>query len=75
MMLLVILSKHIFNDKCTIMSTDKDFLQLVDERIKVYSPTKKLMYDEERIKNEYGIDPKNFFYCTELWMEINQMGY
>ena len=53
-------AKHIFNDKCTIMSTDKDFLQLVDERIKVYSPTKKLMYDEERIKNEYGIDAKNF---------------
>ena len=42
------------------MSTDKDFLQLVDNRIQIYSPTKKLMYDEERIKNEYGIDAKNF---------------
>ena len=53
-------SKHIFNDKCTIMSTDKDFLQLVDDRIQVYSPTKKLMYDEERILNEYGINATNF---------------
>ena len=53
-------SKHVFKDKCTIMSTDKDFLQLVNDRIRVYSPTKKLMYDEERIKNEYGIDAKNF---------------
>ena len=53
-------AKHLFKDKVTIMSTDKDFLQLVDNRIKVYSPTKKLMYDEERIKNEYGIDSKNF---------------
>ena len=53
-------AKHIFKDKCTIMSTDKDFLQLVDDRIKVYSPTKKLMYDEERILNEYGINAKNF---------------
>ena len=53
-------AKHLFKDKVTIMSTDKDFLQLVDNRIKVYSPTKKLMYDEERIKNEYGIDAKNF---------------
>ena len=34
-------SKHCFKDNCTIMSTDKDFLQLVDERIKVWSPTKK----------------------------------
>ena len=53
-------SKHVFKDKVTIMSTDKDFLQLVDERIQVYSPTKKLMYDEERILNEYGINAKNF---------------
>ena len=53
-------AKHLFKDKVTIMSTDKDFLQLVDNRIQIYSPTKKLMYDEERIKNEYGIDAKNF---------------
>ena len=54
-------AKHIFKDsKSTIMSTDKDFLQLVDENIKVYSPTKKLMYDEERILNEYGVNSKNF---------------
>ena len=53
-------AKHLFKDKVTIMSTDKDFLQLVDNRIQIYSPTKKLMYDEERIKNEYGIAAKNF---------------
>jgi DNA polymerase-1 len=53
-------SKHVFKDKCTIMSTDKDFLQLVDERIRVWSPTKKKMYDEEKILNEYGINSKNF---------------
>jgi len=53
-------AKHIFKDKVTIMSTDKDFLQLVDERIQVYSPTKKLMYDVDRIYNEYGIYPQNF---------------
>ncbi len=53
-------SKHVFKDKVTIMSTDKDFLQLVDERIQVYSPTKKKMYDEERIKEEFGINSKNF---------------
>ena len=29
------------------MSTDKDFLQLANGRIKIWSPTKKKMYDEK----------------------------
>jgi len=55
------LSKHIYKDnKTTIVSTDKDFLQLIDETTRVYSPTKKIMYDEDKVFNEYGIHPKNF---------------
>lgn len=55
------LSKHIFNDsKTTILSTDKDFLQLVDDNTRVYSPTKKKMYDEAKVFDEFGIHPKNF---------------
>ena len=53
-------AKHIFDNKSTIMSTDKDFLQLIDENIRVYSPTKKKMYDEEKIVEEYGISSHNF---------------
>ena len=54
-------AKHLFKDnKSTIMSTDKDFLQLIDKNIRVYSPTKKLMYDEERVLDEYGIASTNF---------------
>ena len=33
---------------------------IVDENIRVYSPTKKLMYDEERVLDEYGIPSTNF---------------
>ena len=55
------LSKHIYNDsKTTILSTDKDFLQLVDDNTRVFSPTKKKMYDENKVFEEYGIHPKNF---------------
>jgi len=55
------LSKHIFNDSdTTILSTDKDFLQLVDNNTRVFSPTKKKMYDEAKVFDEYGIHPKNF---------------
>ena len=53
-------AKHVFKDKVTIMSTDKDFLQLVDDRISVWSPTKKKMYDQEKILEEYGISSTNF---------------
>ena len=34
--------------------------QLVDENIRVYSPTKKKMYDEDKVVEEYGISSHNF---------------
>ena len=46
--------------KCTIMSTDKDFLQLVNEDVTVYSPTKRTVYTPEKVSLEYGIHPNNF---------------
>ena len=42
-----------------IMSTDKDFLQLVDDRVKVWSPTKKKLYTTREVFEEYGIHSKN----------------
>ena len=42
-----------------LMSTDKDFLQLVDDRVKVWSPTKKKLYTEREILEEFGIPSHN----------------
>jgi len=42
-----------------LMSTDKDFLQLVDDRVKVWSPTKKKLYTKKEIFEEYGIHSHN----------------
>ena len=42
-----------------IMSTDKDFLQLVDDRVKVWSPTKKKLYTKDEVFDEYGIPANN----------------
>jgi DNA polymerase-1 len=42
-----------------IMSTDKDFLQLVDDRISVWSPTKKKLYNPEKILEEYNVTSEN----------------
>jgi len=43
-----------------IMSSDKDFLQLVDNRIHIWSPTKKQLYYTDDVYQQYGIMPKNF---------------
>ena len=52
--------------KTTIMSTDKDFLQLVSPRVSLYSPTKKITYDEELVKKEFGIYPQNMLTCRVI---------
>ena len=46
--------------KVTIMSSDKDFLQLINERVEVWSPTKKKIYTSQVVKDEYGVPPQNF---------------
>lgn len=43
-----------------IMSSDKDFLQLVSPTTHVWSPTKKKLYYEDDVYAEYGIIPQNF---------------
>jgi len=50
---------HYKND-VIIMSSDQDFLQLVNNKITVYSPTKKKIYTPEKIKEEYGVTPQNY---------------
>lgn len=49
-----------FPDKVTILSTDQDYLQLVSDKVSVYSPIKKVIYTPERVVKEYGITPQNF---------------
>ncbi len=48
------------HQRVTIMSADKDFLQLVNERVRVWSPTKKKLYGPLEVLSEYGVHPKNF---------------
>ena len=50
----------------TVMSTDKDFLQLANGRIKIWSPTKKKMYDESAVLDEYGISSHNLIWYRVL---------
>ena len=50
--------KH--DNKITIVSSDRDFLQLVNTKIRVWSPVKKKLYTPEKIQEEFGILPENY---------------
>ncbi len=57
------LAEDTFKDSnVTIMSTDKDFLQLASERVKIWSPVKKKIFGCKEIVDEYGITCDNFIY-------------
>lgn len=49
-----------------IMSSDNDFLQLVNNRVKVYSPTKKKIYHIQDVLDEFGVHPNNFLLFKTL---------
>ena len=46
--------------KCTIVSSDKDFLQLVDDTIEVYAPVKKKTFTKSNILEEIKVLPENY---------------
>lgn len=54
-----------------IMSADKDFLQLVSDRVHIWSPTKKRVYAPEDILTEYGVSSVNFIYSRALQGDIS----
>jgi DNA polymerase-1 len=47
------------DEQAVVMSTDKDFLQLVDDKTIVWSPTKKKIYNKKAVREEYGIESQN----------------
>tara|TARA_A100001201_G_scaffold125085_1_gene109300 strand:+ start:681 stop:1706 length:1026 start_codon:yes stop_codon:yes gene_type:complete len=46
--------------KVTIVSSDKDFYQLIDKNIEVYAPVKKKTFTMNNIKEEIGVLPQNY---------------
>jgi len=54
------LAQNVLENEVIIMSADQDFLQLVNDRIVVWSPNKKKYYTKEQIFTEYGIPAHNF---------------
>jgi DNA polymerase-1 len=52
--------KHEETARVTIMSADKDFLQLVSDKVHCYSPTKKKIYTPKDVLEEFGVSSNNF---------------
>ena len=48
------------HEKCIIISTDKDFYQLINDRINVWSPGSKKLWTVDRVIQEFAIHPTNF---------------
>jgi len=46
--------------KITIISSDKDFLQMINEHVEVYAPVKKKVYTEKNTKEEIKVIPENY---------------
>jgi len=46
--------------KVTIVSSDKDFFQLIDKNVEVYAPVKKKTFTIDNIKEEIGVLPQNY---------------
>ena len=59
-----LVKKH--NSTCFIVSSDKDFLQLVTDKIIVYRPMEKEYYTPSSVKEKYGIIPENFILYKTL---------
>ena len=53
-------ASHSSVKKCTIVSSDKDFLQLVDDTVEVYAPIKKKTFTKENIFEELKVLPENY---------------
>ena len=53
-------------DKVFIVSSDKDFIQLVNKNVIVYRPMEKEFYTEDTVKEKYNMSPSNFIIYKTL---------
>ena len=53
-------------DKVFIVSSDKDFIQLVNKNVIVYRPMEKEFYTEDTVKEKFNMSPSNFIIYKTL---------
>jgi DNA polymerase-1 len=60
-------------DRVFIVSSDKDYLQLVSEKVTIYRPIEKEYYTEDTVIEKFGVTPHNFL-LYKLLMGDNSDG-
>ncbi|MFP4081310.1 MAG: DNA polymerase I [Candidatus Aminicenantes bacterium] len=55
------------NIPSVIISHDKDLLQLVNQWITVYNPTKEIYLDQKKVKESFGVTPDQVIDVLALW--------
>ena len=61
------------NDRAFIVSSDKDYLQLISDQVVVYRPIEKEFYTEQTVKDKFNVSPNNFL-LYKLLMGDNSDG-
>ena len=67
--IIAVLSKRLvekYNSTCFIVSSDKDFLQLVTDKIILYRPMEKEYYTPQTVKDKFGVLAQNFILYKTL---------
>jgi len=57
---------YLLEGKKIIISTDNDFLQLINENVEVYNPVKKITYNNENFEELIGVKLKDFLLYKAL---------
>lgn len=59
-------TKAATGSRVTIVSSDKDFLQIVNKNIRVYAPIKRKVIDSDNIEEYLGMHPTNYLVAKAL---------
>jgi DNA polymerase I len=63
-----------YGSSVIIVSSDKDYIQLVNPKVTLYRPVNKVFFDADKVKEEFGIPVENFIiYKTLLGDQSDQV--
>jgi 5'-3' exonuclease len=60
-----------YNTKVTIVSSDKDFLQLANAKVNIYRPIEKEIFSYNHVKEKFGLMPENFILRKVLLGDVS----